>query len=71
MLFKGVTRKYLGQRFKNYLHNYRHFNVLMQGTVRHDKCCCFLLLLLLFFLFSFLFFFFFGGGGIFSQCSKT
>ena len=40
--FKGMTRKYLGHRFKNYQHRKWHFNELMQETVyifRHRTCC--------------------------------
>ena len=40
--FKGMTRKYLGHRFKNYQHRKRHFNEPMQETVyifRHRTCC--------------------------------
>ena len=40
--FKGMTRKYLGHRFKNYQHNSRLFIELWQATVfnfRHGTCC--------------------------------
>ena len=40
--FKGMTRKYLGHRFKNYWHRKRQFNEPMQATVyilSHRTCC--------------------------------
>ena len=40
--FKGMARKYLDHRFKNYQHRKRHFNEPMQAPVyifRHRTCC--------------------------------